>query len=233
MKNGIHKIAVLVLSAVLIFASLQPSADAGVPTPGYKDAESNAELAQTAHRVFQEYMEIHPEYQSVNIFDLDGDGIPEMFLRERTLPDDDEVTICLLEPDGINLRVCKLASKYMTIAYDPVNTGIVGESGGSGAAVYCLLTVERQKLFACFIGKEQVFSNDYPEFVYFLYGEPAEVYENAFLAYESGFAVNSLGVWEPDMDFFKKYAITEEEYLEYAAWFRECEPFCTEMIYKG
>ena len=230
MIKRLYKPALLLLSFILFFSIQLPAAYAGIPVPGDSNTEGREEASKTAYRIFQEYLKEHPEYKSINIFDLDGDGIPEMFLREQTLPDNDDVTVCLLAPDGINLSVCHLASKYMTIAYDAVNKGIVGETGGSGAAAYCILTVERQKFFAWFIGKEQVFTNGSPEFVYFLYGEPAELYGNGYVAYQSGFHVNPSGGAEPDLDFFSKYAITEEEFLQYAEWFRKCDALSTEMI---
>ncbi len=194
-------------------------------------AEKARELDQTARTLFNAYCEEHQGYQWRTFFDIDGDGISEMFLREKPLRDNDEVCLCTLSPDGASLTVCTLMSKYMPIAYDAVNAGVVGEVGGSGAATYCVLTVVDRQPFAWYIGKEQIFTENNPDFRYYCYGEPAEIYQNGYVAYKSGYMPDDFGNPVANINFFENYAITEEEFEEYAAWFQACDPLVMEMIY--
>ena len=98
------KIMLSILLCLAAVLSLQlPAAYAGVPSPGPVKPQNAGELNRKAMELFEEFTEKHPEYQYRTFFDLDGDGISELFLRERNVPDDDEVCVCTLSPDGETL----------------------------------------------------------------------------------------------------------------------------------
>ena len=128
--------------------------------------------------LFNEFLRDHP-YEYAGLIDLDEDGRDEMLVASTHFEFDWHngfENVSLLVSSGGKVSVYPMRSYYSTIAFDPINRCLVGDTGGTGAYAYNLLTVDSGSVYEWMVGYERGFTpdnDDYQDLKRILYCIPS------------------------------------------------------------